>query len=150
MRIWDGWRGTSTRLEWWIGVRTGCAINLSCSSQLTEIYMKVLLPPLPLPTPPPPTLFSSVFPYTRALKWMLKEMISECGLGCSARKKFRSGQWVTHHSGSTEGVELLDPLGYSQFEEFRLLGSTAMWTLLQPTFSRNLSPPSSGYKESAN
>jgi hypothetical protein len=36
----------------------------------------------------------------------------------------------------------------SDYEECSLLGCDTVWVLLEPTFRRNVSPPSSGWKES--
>jgi hypothetical protein len=59
----------------------------------------------------------------------------------------------SHYFSTTEPSRLMlcNISGFhcSDYEECRLLTWDAVWLLLQPTFQRNVLPPSSGPKESA-
>jgi hypothetical protein len=59
----------------------------------------------------------------------------------------------THYVSATEPSRLIlckiSDIHGGDYEECRLLGCYAVWLLYEPTFQRNISPPSSGWQESA-
>jgi hypothetical protein len=74
----------------------------------------------------------------------------ECRL-LGYKNPFRTSQ-ETHYVSATQSSQLIlckiSDFHCGNYEEWRLLGCYAVWFLYEPTFRRNLAPPSSWWQES--